>query len=351
MDRLIGFSHALRAAGIPVTTDRTSGFLRACTLTGLTPRGVYAAGRATLCSSPRELARFDQVFAAWFGPGAIPVARAAKDSGPGPGGGFDGQGADREETSGMATDAERLRFRDVARLSTGEQRRLRALFETLHPVSPMRRTGRHHRHHRGQLDLAATLRASQRRWGEPAPIQMRRRRPAPRTVVLLIDVSGSMSGYADALLRLAHRMRTTMDQVEVFTVGTRLTRITDALAQPDPERALAAAGRVVPDWSGGTRLGESLEVFGRRRRELARGAVVVVASDGWERGDPSLLGESMALLHRLAATTVWVNPHSGKVGYAPTQRGIRTVLPYVDHFVAGHSLATFADLLEVVGHA
>ncbi|MDO9495366.1 MAG: VWA domain-containing protein, partial [Nocardioides sp.] len=172
-------------------------------------------------------------------------------------------------------------------------------------------------------------------------------------IVLLIDVSGSMNGYADALLRLAHRMSQGPGVVETFTVGTRLTHLTRALHNRDAERALVAAGEAVPDWSGGTRLGETLRVFLDRwgRRGLARGAVVVVFSDGWERGDAALLGEQMARLHRIAHRVVWVNPHRGKAGYEPVQQGVLAALPHVDDFVAGHSLATFAEVLEVVARA
>jgi uncharacterized protein with von Willebrand factor type A (vWA) domain len=185
----------------------------------------------------------------------------------------------------------------------------------------------------------------------------RRRTTRPRRIVLLLDVSGSMSAYADALLRLAHAfehgpVRRDTD-VEVFTVGTRLTHLTRPMQQRDPERAIVAAGQVVPDWSGGTRLGETLKAFLDRwgQRGMARGAVVVIFSDGWERGEPDLLAEQMRRLHRLAHRVVWVNPHRGKVGYQPVQQGIVAALPHVDDFVAGHSLKTFEELVEVVARA
>jgi uncharacterized protein with von Willebrand factor type A (vWA) domain len=139
----------------------------------------------------------------------------------------------------------------------------------------------------------------------------------------------------------------------VFSIGTRVTRLTPALRLRDPDRALVAAGRTVPDWSGGTRLGEGLKVFLDRwgQRGLARGAVVVVFSDGWERGDAALLGEQMARLHRLAHRVVWVNPHKGAEGYRPVQTGMAAALPHVDDFVAGHSLAAFHEVLEVMRRA
>ena len=170
---------------------------------------------------------------------------------------------------------------------------------------------------------------------------------------MLIDVSGSMSGYADALLRLSHRFVATQPRAEVFTLGTRLTHVTRALRHHDADRALIAAGEAVPDWSGGTRLGETLRVFLNLwgQRGMARGSVVVVFSDGWERGGAELLGEQMERLQRIAHHVVWVNPHRGKSGYEPVQQGITAALPYVDDFVAGHSLATFEELVEVVGRA
>jgi uncharacterized protein with von Willebrand factor type A (vWA) domain len=141
--------------------------------------------------------------------------------------------------------------------------------------------------------------------------------------------------------------------VEVFTLGTRLTRVTRPLAQRDPERALVACGTVVPDWSGGTRLAQGLRVFLDRwgRRGMARGAVVVLFSDGWERGAPEVLGEQMRRLAALAHRVVWVNPHRGKAGYQPVQQGIVAALPHVDDFVAGHSMAAFEELVEVVARA
>jgi uncharacterized protein with von Willebrand factor type A (vWA) domain len=152
---------------------------------------------------------------------------------------------------------------------------------------------------------------------------------------------------AHTLVRVAPR------QVEVFTVGTRLTRVTPALRHRDPEYALRLAGDVVPDWSGGTRLGEVLKVFLDRwgQRGTARRAVVVVCSDGWERGDTALLGAQLRRLAALAHRVVWLNPHRGKPGYLPVQAGIVAVLPYLDDLIAGHSLNSFADLLEVVAHA
>ncbi|MCW2813150.1 MAG: hypothetical protein JWN84_605 [Nocardioides sp.] len=363
---LLGFTRALRAAGVGVTHDRSAGFLEATALVGLHSRAAtYAAGRATLCSTPDDLLRYDQVFEAYFDArDGLPREKPAPPSRPvtsslslteGSGDGEDG-GSD-DAVRALASDVEVLRHRDLATMTASEKHHLAAMFATLRPRPPMRRTVRHEPHRRGRVDAARTLRASMRVHGEPARIEWRHRRQRPRRVVLLVDVSGSMSGYADALLRLAHTMTRELGvrggQVETFTVGTRLTHLTRALRSRDAERALVAAGSAVPDWSGGTRLGETLQVFTDRwgRRGLARGAVVVVFSDGWERGDTALLGEQARRLRSVAHRLVWVNPHRGKVGYEPVQQGIVAVLPHVDDLVAGHTLATYAELMEVVARA
>jgi uncharacterized protein with von Willebrand factor type A (vWA) domain len=168
--------------------------------------------------------------------------------------------------------------------------------------------------------------------------------------VFLLDVSGSMAPYADALLRFAHVAVRRRTGTEVFTLGTRLTRVSRELRRRDADLALSAVARTVPDWSGGTRLGELLRAFLDRwgQRGTARGAVVVVASDGWERGDPQVLGEQMARLHRLAHRVVWVNPHRGKPGFAPLTAGLLAALPHVDDFVSGHSLAAYEELAIVL---
>jgi uncharacterized protein with von Willebrand factor type A (vWA) domain len=355
---LLGFTEALRFAGVGVTPDRAQGYVEAVALVGLEDRrATYAAGRATLCARPDDLDRYDQVFAAWFGEGAEPppasTARARQQAGEVTLAEDADTGADEGEQAAQASasDVEVLRHRDVAGLDPAERARLAVLFSGLRVRPPLRRTPRAEAWHRGRVDGQRTLRASLRQAGEPARIAWRRRSRRPRRVVLLLDVSGSMSGYAEALLRLAHRLVQGSPRTEVFTAGTRLTRVTDALRLRDPDRALVAAGETVPDWAGGTRLGEMLRAFLIRRRDLARGAVVVVVSDGWERGDVSVLAEQTAALHRLAHRVIWVNPHRGKAGYEPVQQGIRAVLPHVDDLLAGHSLATFAELTEAIAHA
>ena len=202
------------------------------------------------------------------------------------------------------------------------------------------------------MDPHRTVRELLRQGGEPARLRHRARAERPRRVVLLVDVSGSMAPYADALLRFAHAAahggRTT--RTDVFTIATRLTRVTRELSHRDPDLAMAALAAAVPDWRGGTRLGELLREFLNRwgQRGTARGAVVVVLSDGWERGDPELLAAQMRRLHRLAHRVIWANPRKARPGYAPLAAGMAAALPSVDAFVEGHSLAALERLAAVV---
>jgi uncharacterized protein with von Willebrand factor type A (vWA) domain len=239
-------------------------------------------------------------------------------------------------------------------LTAAERAQLSAMLDLLRPGLPTRRSRRRGPAPTGPIDRRRTIRAMLASGGEPGVPEHQRPRSKPRRIVLLIDVSGSMAPYADALLRFAHVLvRHRPASTEVFTIGTRLSRVSRALAARDPDAALAAAADVIPDFSGGTRLGEALKAFNDRwgQRGTAHGAVVVVFSDGWERGSTDLLGEQVQRLNRLARAVVWVNPHKGREGYLPVQSGIVAVLPHVDHFVAGHSLATLEELLEVIRDA
>lgn len=357
---LLGFARAVRAAGVPVTADRELGYLAAVAEVGLANRArTYWAGRATLCGSPEDLARYDQVFLAWFGADPAdgprpseaatrPELRIDPDEPGGPAG-----DDDSDPLRAVASSIEVLRHRDLTTLTDAERALLAGTIATLRPRLPQRRATRHRPARHGSVDPRRTLRAQLRHLGEPTELAWRRRRSRPRRLVILVDVSGSMTPYAEIVLRVAHRYVRTGAPVEVFTIGTRLTRVTRALRQRDAERALHDAGQAVPDWSGGTRLGETVAAFVTRwgRRGLARGAVVVVASDGWERGDAALLGEQMMQLNRLAHRVVWVNPHRGKSGYQPVQQGIVAALPAIDDFVAGHSFETYLELMEVLADA
>lgn len=362
---LVGFTEVLRAAGVPVTTDRVAAFLEALGTLDVTDREqTYWAGRLTLCSDPDDVVRYDLAFPAWFDPRARRAARPDERP-PAPprlasllpgreGSGHDDPDEPGPEIRAAATGTEVLRSRDLGELSAAEREHLRRLITLLRPEPPSRPSRRRRPARRGTADPDRTLRAALRNHGELADIRRRAAGRRPRKVVLLLDVSGSMEPYADALMRFAHAfVRRAPRSVEAFTLGTRLTRITRELRQRDPEQALGAAGRAIPDWSGGTRLGEVLKAFVDRwgRRGAARRAVVVIFSDGWERGGTELLGDQVAQLSRLAHRLIWVNPHAGKDGYAPVQGGMVAALPHVDDLLAGHSLATLERLLEVVRHA
>jgi uncharacterized protein with von Willebrand factor type A (vWA) domain len=350
---------AVRRAGLPVGTDRLEAMYRALDEAGLDQ--LYWVGRLTLCGSPDDVARYDAAFAALGG----------ADGGPSTGSPWQirrlpertlfqsagGHGTAAEGDPGLAvqaSDEEVLRHRDLATLSEVERREAARLLELAARVRPARPGRRYRPWHRGPVDPRRTLRSMLRAGGEPRPLERRARRPRPRRLVLLIDVSGSMSPYADALLRLAHALvRHRPRWTEVYTLGTRLTRVTPALRTRDAEEALRAAGQSIPDWRGGTRLADTLTAFLRRygHRGAARRAVVVLFSDGWERGDPAPLGAAAAHVRRLAYRLIWVSPHVARPGFAPTAGGLAAVLPHVDALVAGHSVAAIEALLQAVNGA
>ncbi|WP_236542367.1 vWA domain-containing protein [Spiractinospora alimapuensis] len=356
---LLGFARALRAAGVGADQHRTHTLIEAVAELDVSrPRDVYWAGRLALCSTAEDVARYDACFAYYFSTEplprpttetvAVPQVRPAMwqpESAPG-----QQEESDPDEAT-AASDAEVLRNRDIAQLSVPERAEVQRLLSLIAARRPKRRTRRLTPATRGQLDLGRTLRGVARLDGEPVRLHYRNRTDKPRRVVLIVDVSGSMSPYADSLLRLAHAVeRGHPDHTEVFSAGTRLTRLTAELSRRDPDAALAAAGAAIPDWNGGTRLGSELKEFLDRfgQRGMARGALVVIASDGWERGDASLLGRQMARLHRLAHRVVWANPHRGKAGYEPLTAGMQAALPHIDDFVAGHSLAALEELAYAI---
>jgi uncharacterized protein with von Willebrand factor type A (vWA) domain len=346
-----------------VGPDRVAEAVRAAAALDPTRRtDLYWAGRLTLCANPGDLGKYDAIFDALVSGElprlrprsqhlvrAVPVTLAAPD---GVEPGEDSDGAGDAVLRAAASTVETLRHKDVTTLGAAERAALdRALAALSLPgeARPSRR--RRPSAHRGSIDPGRTVRALLRSGGEPVRPRWTRRSVRPRPVVLLVDVSGSMSGYADVLLRFAHAAtRRRAARTEVFTLGTRLTRVTREMATPDPERAMAAVAAAVPDFSGGTRLGVLLREFLDRwgQRGAARGAVVVILSDGWERDDPALLGTQMRRLSLLAHRVVWCNPRKGRAGFAPLAGGLAAALPHVDDFVDGHSLAALEQLAAVV---
>ncbi|MGI5270776.1 vWA domain-containing protein [Nonomuraea sp. CA-218870] len=350
---MTGFVRTLRAAGVAADHERAQGFLRALEhLDAGVPGDVYWAGRLTLCAGPDDLPRYDRCFHAYFG-GAKAVAGPAAtasvhrytatvaDSAEGE--------RDGEAAPATASRTEVLRHRDVARLTEAERAEVHRMLAMLRAGRARRRSRRYESAHRGALDRRRTVRDALKK-GEVAMLRRRRHTTRPRRVVLFVDVSGSMSPYAETLLRFAHALvRSEPRATRVFSVGTRLTALTAGLRHRDPGTALDEVSRAIPDWSGGTRLGEELKEF--LSRHSARGAIAVIASDGWERGDPELLRAQMARLARQAHRVLWVNPHKGYEDYQPLTGGMRAALPYLDALVAGHSLAAYEELTERLAHA
>ena len=358
------FVAALRRAGLRVDIARSGMLLEALEVfpaSGL--RAVFLAGRATLCASPEDVARYDACFAKFFFGDDFPPAEILPDPAAPPmlPGGADlrRRGAsenddDRDVEMGAASVTEVLRTRKLSTLSRDERDLIHALIARLRGGVALMRGRRRGAANRGPIDVRRTVRAAQLRGGEPERLFRRLPRPRIRKRVLLLDVSGSMAPFAPGLLRFGYAAyRCATRRTEIFTVGTRLTRITRAFDTGDAETAILAASRAVPDWSGGTRLGEQLRAFLDiwGQRGMARGAIVVIASDGWERGGAELLGAQMRRLKSLAHRVIWANPHKSTPGFEPLTGGMRAALPAVDDFVSGSSAQEFANLIALMAGA
>ena len=269
-----------------------------------------------------------------------------------PGTGDDGDGAEVDVPLAMASDEERLAGRSFDGLEPHELAQLYRLMSRLQLATPLRRTRRYERARTGRrVDMRRTLRTSLRTAGDPIRLAHRRRRSVPRRLVLLCDISGSMEPYARAYLQFLSCAAGSGPNAEAFVFATRLTRLTRALASRNPERAIQRAAAAAPDWSSGTRIGDALKAFNdlHGRRGMARGAVVVILSDGWERGDPALVGREMERLARLAHRIVWVNPRVGASAFSVRAGGMVAALPYCDALVSGHSFAALGEVVDAIG--
>jgi uncharacterized protein with von Willebrand factor type A (vWA) domain len=355
------FARVLRGADVAVPVGCVLTFVEALGRVGVSERSsVYWAARATLIHRPEDLGVFDRAFAAFwhrvevFGEpdddAVEHITLAVDDEGDD---GDDGSASvDDDPTITLRFSAvETLRNKDFAAYDASELQLAQQLMAQLQFVGPPRKSFRLRASRRGRKpDMRATMRASLRAAGEPITRHWREPGERLRRLVLLVDISGSMEPYARAMLRFVQAAVAGRQRVEAFSIGTRLTRMTKELNSRDPDRALRQASARVQDWSGGTRLGECLRTFNDEWgvRGMARGAIVVVLSDGWDRGDPQLLAEQMQRLHRITYNLVWVNPLKVTPGYAPLARGMAAALPYVDHFVEGHSLAAMEELATVI---
>jgi len=372
------FSRRLHDAGVPVTAERAAWFAQALAVVEpVSRRRLYWTARAAFVSDLSQLRAFDAVFATVFGAavpdhapetGTAPEAdTAAADSAPAhesrrtsegspPGGGAPSDSPATRSTEVteeipvpvLASDEEVLRSKRFDALEPDELARLYRLMTRMRVATPQRRTRRSERDRHGErIDMRRTLRGSLRTGGDPVRLAHRRRRVVHRRLVLLCDISGSMEPYARAYLQFLTAAGSGAN-AEAFVFATRLTRLTRALRSRNPERAIQRAAAAAPDWSSGTRIGDALKAFNDRhgRRGMARGAVIVILSDGWERGDPALVAREMERLRRLAHRIVWVNPRASARAFEARAGGLVAALPHCDVLVSGHSLEA---LDEVVG--
>ena len=379
-----GLGQRLRTAGLTVTPERSARFASAVALSPPAGRTqLYWLARTVFVSSQAELPAFDRVFRAVFearlGPDedrgdphsppldasrpserppsararalpGEPGATGARSISTGTGAG-DADGREVEVPLALASDEERLAERSFAALDAAELAQLRRLMERVDLATPRRRTRRDRRSAHGRrLDLRRTMRSSLRTGGDPIRLARRRRRERPRRLVLLCDISGSMEPYARAYLQLLTSAVASGTPAEAFVFATRLTRLTRELAGRNPEAAIQRAAKAAPDWSSGTRIGQALKTFNDRhgRRGMARGAVVVILSDGWERTDPALVGREMERLARLAHRIVWVNPRAAAPGFEPRAGGMAAALPFCDALVSGHDLSALDEVARAL---
>jgi hypothetical protein len=377
------FGRRLAEAGLPVTPEREARFAEALTLVRpVARRRLYWTARAALVSDQSQVKAFSAVFGEVFGtriaePGAPPldddahVEPAPADARPPaaerggvegaePSGGMpadaprgDSEGEAREVAVPVAaSDEEALRGKRFDALEPEELATLYRLMTELRIATPRRRTRRAEHDRLGErIDLRRTLRGSLRTGGDPIHLARRRRRVLPRRIVMLCDISGSMEPYARAYLHFLTCAAGAGPHAEAFVFATRLTRITRALATRSPERAIQRAAAAAPDWSSGTRIGDALHAFNDRhgRRGMARGAVIVILSDGWERGEPDLVAREMQRLARLAYRIVWVNPRVGARDFVPRAGGMAAALPHIDALLSGDSLDALAEVVHAIG--
>ena len=361
LDNLLRFGRTLRAAGLDAGPGRMVDVVGALQLMDLdSPDSVYHTCRTLLVSRAEQIPIFDRVFHAFFsGARRAPPSPSAPASDPSD----RRSGADRrlgevldldapgpsDETpveSGMWSDAGGIANKDFAAFTTDEIALGRAALERLQWNPGERRTRRWIAGRGPRIDLRRAIAHSLHTGGDIVSLPQRRRRSHPRTLIVLCDVSGSMERYSRMLLHFTHAITRKHREVEVFLFSTQLTRVTMDVRAKRLDTAVAGVSRAVPDWSGGTRIGEALAQFHRRwaRRVLHRGPVVLLVSDGWDRGDPAMLREQVARLQRSSHRLIWLNPLIGTTDYAPLTRGLQAALPYVDDFLPARTLNDLSDL-------
>jgi len=360
---LVSFAGELRAAGLAVGSGDV--LLYSSALSLLNPADLvdlYWAGRATLVIRHDDIATYDAVFRRFFLAEALPddpvrlMLRASAQS----------QGAlaipstetgddDREDDAilgWMASDVEALKHKAFTACTPEELAALRRIMARIRLTPPRRRTRRTTAARTGiRPDPRRTVRESMRMHGEPARLYWRRRKVRLRPLILILDISGSMADYSRSLLQFAHSAKRSAARVEVFCFGTRLTRVTGAMDCRRPDEALERAAQAAFDWDGGTRIGDCLDAFVRdwARRGLCRGGIVVICSDGLDRGDPAVLAAAMERLGRLSHRLVWLNPHKGDdEDFRPSTLGMMVAAPHIDLLLSGHDLASLEKLAAIL---
>lgn len=383
----VGFNTALRRAGLPSSPDRAAWLARALRIVPPTAREpLYWTCRVALVSSHEQLPVFDAVFSAAFdglldpadtrgdtnsppaigaaehtrtapserrlahADGHVPASRATVAA-PAVANDNESNAPEFAAILAMASPDEQLHEKSFAELTPEEAAHVRQLVRRIVLATPERRSRRTRQwaHSGAQLDLRRTIRAARRTGGDASSLVYSRRRPRPRRLVFLCDVSGSMEPYSQVFLSLLQGA-VAGAQAEAFVFSTRLTRLTRQLSNRNADKALALGAAAAPDWAGGTRLAESLRRFidGYGRRGLARGAVIVVLSDGWAQDAPELVDAQMARLRRLAYRIIWVNPRKAGTDYQPLAGGMAAALPYCDAFVSGHNYAALTEAATAI---
>ncbi len=362
---LVAFAAALRVGGVNVDTSSVITFAQGLMQAGFA--NCYWVGRSTLINKHEDIDIYDQVFfefwtdwlrVSQFSESDIAPAQIMEIVL-----GFDNHGVQFAATDKTESDhpllsirwsaVETLRDRDFSDLTSAEMQQVSQLIQDFGQHNARRQSRRLRVSARGQIDMRATVRKAWRTSGDVIKWCRQQRRFKPRRVIILCDISGSMSPYSEPLLRLLYAGVAGGGEVEAFSLGTRLTRITRELSGRDPSTALRRAVAQMHDFSGGTRLGECLQTFNKvwGLRGMARGAVVVILSDGWDRGDAEILTTALTNLRRVTHRIVWVNPLKATESYAPLAGGMAAALPYVDDFLAGNSLNALDEVVAAIGRS
>jgi uncharacterized protein with von Willebrand factor type A (vWA) domain len=364
VEMIVDFGRELRDEGLPIGSGEVLIYCSAmATLNPGDLLDLYWAGRTTLLTKSDHIPVYDRVFRRFFlgyddrlpERTHKPIQRSDIEHDkvieiPATEPGAPGKDEEEARLGLMASDIELWRNKSFVACTEEELAALRRIMNRMKLMPPRRRS----RRTRSSAvvdrpDLRRTVRATMRQHGEPAELFWRSRKPKMRPLVLILDVSGSMAEYSRNLLQFAYSARRASTRVEVFCFGTRLTRITPALERRRPDEALDRAAKSVFDWEGGTRIGHAIDTFVKQwgRRGMSRGAVVVICSDGLDRGDPAVLAEAMEKLSLLCHKVVWVNPHVGEErDYRPSSLGMMVVEPHIDLLLSGRDLASLEELAE-----